>query len=135
MSQQIAQESQYHAIEWDREIDAVRFTWKEYEAGEAFQTSLTQLHNAIEEAGTDKYLVDTRAITAHDDEDKQWITETWIPRLIDSGVRSGVSVYPESAISEMDMDGIEDSVNAIDDRFTFRAFTDIVAAREWLEGR
>jgi hypothetical protein len=135
MAAELHDDSRYHTIEYEPGLEAVCFTWDDYDPGEPFRESLNALHEAIVDRGVEKYLVDTRKITAHDEADKAWIAETWIPNLIDDGVRAGASVYPESAIADMDMEGIEESVNAIDEGYTFKGFTDPDAARSWLADR
>jgi hypothetical protein len=132
MSAELYDDSTYHTIEIDEELGAALFTWDAYDSGEPFRNSLSRLREVLADRDMEKYLVDTRKITAHDEEDKAWIAETWIPRLVEEGVRAGASVYPESAIADMDMGGIEDSVNAIADGYTFKGFTDPDDARAWL---
>jgi len=132
MSTEVYEDERAHRIEWNQRIDAPEFTWTEYVTGEEFRSSLVSLHEAIAAEGADRYLVDTREITAHDDEDKRWIAETWIPDLVDDGVRYGAGIYPDSAIAEMDMEKIEDQVNQISEQFTFRAFRGRDEAVAWL---
>ncbi len=76
--------------------------------------------------------MNTEAVTAHDDGDRRWPAETWIPDLIGVGVRAGASVYPDSAIAGMDMQSIEEELSSIDERYEFRGFATAAAAREWL---
>jgi hypothetical protein len=132
MAAELHDEGEYHTIEIDEELGAALFTWEAYDSGEPFRNSLNRLHEVLAEHGMERYLVDTRKITAHDEADKAWIAETWIPKLVDDGVRAGASVYPESAVADMDMDEIERSVNAIADDYTFKGFTDPERARSWL---
>jgi hypothetical protein len=135
MSVETVDRSASHTIEWNPEVEALEFAWNQFAKDEQLRTSLDALHEAIATRGADRYLVDTREIQAHQQEDEQWIAETWIPRLIDDGVRYGASVYPESTISDMEMKGIEEEGNSIDDRYTFRAFQDRTRAIEWLGDR
>jgi hypothetical protein len=100
-------EGEYHTIEIDEELGAVLFTWEAYDSGEPFRNSLSRLHEVLAERDMERY-------------------------LIDDGVRAGASVDPESAVADMDMDEIENSVNAIADGYTFKGFTDPEEARSWL---
>jgi len=126
------EEEAHHTIEWDEANGVCLFTWTEYVTGEEFRASLNSLHEAIAERGVTKYLVDTRSITAHDDADKRWLAEEWIPRLVEDGVRYGAGVYPDSVIAEMDMEKIESQVNSVAEEYTFRTFGDPKEARDWL---
>lgn len=126
-----AQNAQY-AVEVDSDTEIPVFKWHSYVTGESFRAAGREWLEHFEEIGADRYIVNTKNIAAHRSEDKAWLVETWIPEIIERGARAGAGVYPDKTISEMDMSGIVDDLNAIDPRYTFQAFTTDSAALEWL---
>lgn len=132
MSVELLEDTEHHRIEWDDDVGAPVFTWKMHVTGDEFRASLNRLHETIVERGANKYLVDTQEIAAHDDADKRWLSETWIPRLVEDGVRYGAGVYPDSVVAEMDMEKIEAQVNQSAEDYTFKTFGDLDEALRWL---
>jgi|APHM01.1.fsa_nt_gi hypothetical protein len=108
------------------------FRWEEFVTGEPFRGAARDWEEYLAEHSETRYMVDTRTVSAHDDADKQWLAETWIPDLIEMGVRRGAGIYGESAISEMDMGRIEESLSLIDPGYEFRVFETTDEAAEWI---
>jgi hypothetical protein len=132
---EVIERNDIQTVEWDDEIDLPVFTWNEYAAGETFRENARRWAEVIEERGADKYLVNTEGVSAHDDADKRWLAEEWVPDLIDKGVRRGAGVYPDSAIASMEMEEVEEQLSALDPGFEFRAFASDEEAKEWLRGQ
>lgn len=108
------------------------FRWESYVTGEEFQESLREWQAYIEEYGVQRYIVNTENVMAHTEKDKSWLAETWIPELIEGGVRRGAGIYNDSAIAQMDMAGIEDSLSSIHSGYEFQVFGSELAAENWL---
>ncbi|NGM67569.1 hypothetical protein G6M89_00860 [Natronolimnobius sp. AArcel1] len=132
MATKTLEETDQHTIELDAELDIPIFTYNKYVSGEGLREIASQWEDVIESEGADKYVVNTQSITAHDAEDKQWLAETWIPNLIDHGVRYGAGVFGDSALASMDMEEIEGKLNAIDPSFEYRMFASESEALDWL---
>lgn len=129
---EVIERTDVQTIEWDDEIGVPVFTWNDYVAGETFRENARRWEAFIEERGADMYIVNTEGVTAHDDDDKRWLAETWVPDLIDKGVRRGAGVYPDSAIASMEMEEVEEQISSIDPDFEFRACASNEEAKEWL---
>ncbi|AEH37327.1 hypothetical protein [Halopiger xanaduensis] len=121
-----------YTIELDEEQGVPIFTYNAFVSGEELRDIARTWADFIASEDADQYVVNTESISAHDDADKRWLAETWIPDLIDHGVRHGAGVYADSAIASMDMEEIEGQLNAIDPDFEYRIFGSDDDALEWL---
>lgn len=131
----VIEETDVYTIEWDGKLDVPVFTWNEYSAGETFRETARKWETVMEERGVERYIVNTESVTAHEDEDKRWLAETWIPDLVDNGVRRGAGVYADSAIASMEMEEVEESLSAIHPDYEFRVFSSDEEAKAWLKGQ
>lgn len=129
----VIEETDVYTIEWDGELDVPVFTWNEYSAGETFRETARKWEAVMEERSVERYIVNTESVTAHEEEDKRWLAETWIPDLVDNGVRRGAGVYADSAIASMEMEEVEESLSAIHPDYEFRVFSSDEEAKAWLK--
>lgn len=132
MTATIVEQTEEYTIERDDRLGVPIFTYNEYLSGEQLRNVARRWEAVIEAAGVERYIVNTEEFMAHKEEDKQWLGETWLPNLIDHGVRAGAGVYADSAISSLDMGRIESTLNAIDPDFEYRTFGSEADAVEWL---
>lgn len=132
MSTETVERTDEYTVELDGEHGIPIFTYNTYVSGEDLREIARRWAEIAEEEGAEHYLVDTQEIAAHNDEDKRWLGETWVPDLIEQGIRAGAGVYADSVISEGDMGRIEEQLNSIDPRFEYRAFDSHSKAVEWL---
>lgn len=132
MSRTVLERSDDYTIERDDESGVVIFAYTQYVSGEQLREVLDEWAAVIEAADVDRYVVNAEAFMAHPEEDKRWIAETWVPRLIDQGVRLGAGVHADSAVARLDMEGIEQMVNELHSDFTYRTFETESDALAWL---
>lgn len=130
MSQQVRVDADTYTIEVDEEIPAIVFRWDEFTSGQAFRDGSNELLEFIRDHDYHKMIIDTSNIKAHDEEDKRWLQETWIPKLIEAGIEYNVSVHADSVISETEMETFVDQ--AQDLPFTYVLADAVDEAREWL---
>jgi hypothetical protein len=130
MSTAVLRDADAYTIEYDSELDAVAHTWEEFTSGQEFRDACEELLDCIEQRDTDKVLVDTSGIQAHDDEDQAWLQQDWIPRAIDAGMQYAGMVHSDSVISEMDMEEFMEMVADIP--YEPMMTDDIDEARSWL---
>ena len=135
MSRTVLERSDDYTIERDDESGVAIFTYTQYVSGEQLREVLDEWAAVIEATDVDRYVVNAEAFMAHPEEDKRWIAETWVPRLIDQGVRLGAGVHADSAVARLDMEEIERMVNEVDSDFTYRTFEAESDALEWLAER
>lgn len=120
----------HYTIEYDEEIDAVVHTWNMFASGETFREGANELLSVFENRDVSKMIVDTREVKAHDEADKQWLAEEWIPKMIDAGLEASVNLHRESVIAEMD---VEETVDPVEDEPFENMLTDDMAeARAWI---
>lgn len=131
----VIEDAEPYTIEWDEELEVPVFMWDEYTAGETFRECAREWEAVMQDRGVERYLVNTESVTAHDDADKRWLAETWIPDLIDIGVRRGAGVYADSAIANMEMEEVEESLSSIHPDYEFRVFPSESDAKDWLRGQ
>lgn len=132
MPAETIEDTDEYTVSLDDERGIPVFTYETFLSGEEFRAVANRWEEIVAEQGAERYVVNTQAITAHDDEDKQWLAETWIPKLIDHGVRAGAGVFADSVIANMDMEQIESQLNAIDPGFEYRIFGSEADALAWL---
>lgn len=128
----VLEDADVYTIEWDEGLDVPVFSWDEYAAGEKFRESARQWESVMEQRGVEKYMVNTEAVTAHEEADKRWLAETWVSDLVDIGVRRGAGVFADSAIASMDMEEVEESMSSAHPDYEFRVFPNTEEARAWL---
>ncbi|MFC4550467.1 MULTISPECIES: hypothetical protein [Halorussus] len=127
----VAQTSEY-TVEKDTEHGIPIFVYNEFASGEDLREIADRWAEVIEEEDAERYLVNTEEIAAHDDADKQWLADTWVPNLIDRGVRAGAGVYADSAIADMEMRRVEETLSSLDPDFEYRVFGTQSEALDWL---
>jgi len=133
MPVQIERETDAYTIEWDDEIPAVVHTWNEFVSGQAFRDGCAEILEVIEKHNATKMLVDTSGIQAHDQEDKEWLQNEWIPRTMDAGIEASVTVPQDSVIAKMDLENFMNEVEEYDYKSTM--VESVPEAREWLSNQ
>lgn len=127
--------SETSTILWDDDLEVPVFRWERFTQGEEFRSTARDWEEVIVENNATEYIVNTSEITAHDDDDKQWLAEVWVPDLIDHGVRKAAGVYGEAAISGMEMEKVEEKLSSIHPEYEFRVFPTEDEAKEWLRSQ
>lgn len=131
MQRELHEETDLYRLEYDPDIDAVLFTWKNFASGENFRRGAEAIYEYFSELDTKKVLVDTSGIKAHADEDGEWLLENWTPRMIDAGMEFNCVVYPESVIAQMDRESLEADLSQLDYNTLWTA--DMNEARNYLK--
>ncbi|WP_193570146.1 MULTISPECIES: hypothetical protein [Halorussus] len=132
MSTEVMEQTSEYTIEKDTEHGIPIFVYDEFASGENLREIANRWAEVIEEEGAKQYLVNTEEIAAHDDADKKWLADTWVPGLIDRGVRAGAGVYADSTIADMEMQRVEEMLSSIDPGFEYRVFGTQEEALDWL---
>ncbi|ADB59996.1 hypothetical protein Htur_1104 [Haloterrigena turkmenica DSM 5511] len=132
MTTEIVERTDDYTVELESELGIPVFTYERFVTGEELREAALRWAEIIEAEDIDRYVVNTAAFMAHRDEDKQWLAETWIPKLLDLGVRAGAGVHSDSAVSSLEMGRVETKLNEIDPEFEYRTFTSDADALEWI---
>lgn len=135
MSTEVLGETNDWAIEYDDEIGAVVHRWKNHTTGDRFREGCENTLAIIQNRGAEKLLIDSRAITALKQKDIGWMFSDWVPRSIDAGVETTATVYPESTIAKMNIDGMKEEMEDLDEVGEALMTTEIAEARSWLAKR
>jgi len=130
MPKQVAADEENYTVEIDHDIDAIIHTWDQFAAGQEFRDGANHLLEIIREADKSKLLVDSSGIKAHDEADKEWLQEEWIPKIIDAGIEDSASVTADSVIAEMEMEEFVDQTEDLP--YTYVLAGDMAEAREWI---
>lgn len=77
-------------------------------------------------------IVDTSGITAHQDEDEEWLINEWIPKVVDAGVEYAATVHKDSVIAKMDMESFHDQIDDSRPGYTAMITGSMEEAREWI---
>lgn len=132
METKVVEQTDDYTIELDAELGVPIFTYNRFLSGEELREVALRWAEVIEIVEVERYVVNTEEFMAHRDEDKYWLADTWLPKLIDLGVRAGAGVYSDSAIANLDMGRIETKLNEIDPGFEYRTFGSEADALAWL---
>lgn len=130
MASEVIVDDDKHTIEADDEIDALIHTWTGFSAGQEFRDRCNELLEVIEARDESKLLIDTSGIKAHDEADKQWLQEEWIPKEIEAGIEYSVSVTTDSVISQTEMEEFVDQTSDLP--LTYVMASNRSEAREWI---
>ncbi|WP_126663093.1 hypothetical protein [Haloterrigena salifodinae] len=132
MTTKVVERTDDYTVELEPELGIPVFTYNRFVTGEELREAALRWAEVIEAEGADRYVVNTAEFMAHKDEDKEWLGETWIPKLLDLGVRVGAGVHADSAVASLEKRRIETALNEIDPRFKYRTFTSDADALAWL---
>lgn len=135
MTTTVVERTDDYTVELETELGIPIFTYDRFVTGEELREAALRWAEVIESEGVDRYVVNTESFMAHRDEDKQWLADTWIPKLLDLGVRAGAGVHSDSAVSTLEMGRVETKLNEIDPGFEYRTFTSDEDALAWLAER
>lgn len=130
MSVEVYEEAEHYRIEWDSDLQAVVHFWTDFCTGQDFKDGSNALLEFIRSKDASKMIVDTSGIQAHDEEDKRWLQEVWVPKVADAGVDHSVVVHPDSVISQMEMEDFAQELDGIG--LTQYNTSDMEEARRWL---
>jgi len=130
MAREVLIDEDKHTVEADDDIDALIHTWSGFSSGEEFRETCNDLLDVIRERDENKLIVDTSGIKAHDEADKQWLQEEWIPKEIEAGIEYSVSVTADSVISQTEMEEFVDQTSDLP--LTYVLAGDMDEAREWI---
>lgn len=131
MPREVYADTENYTIEYDDDIDAIVHTWTAFAAGEAFREGSNELLDFVRKRDASNMIVDTSGIQAHDEADKKWLQEEFIPQIVDAGIEYSVTVHKDSVVSEMEM---EEFVDMTDDDIPMTNVVtgDMAEAREWV---
>lgn len=133
MPRDVHADTDHYTIEYDDELDAVIHTWTEFSSGQRYRDGANAVLEFVEDRGASKLIVDTSNVQAHQDEDKRWLREQWIPRLMDAGVTHSATVHADTVIAEMEMDELSEDAGEVDGAEQIMT-ADMDEAREWIAG-
>lgn len=133
MATELETETDFYRIEWDDEIDTVIFTWTDFATGDRFKEGANALLEAFERRDSSKVINDTSGIQAHNEEDKRWLQEEWIPKILDAGMEYNVIVHKESVISEMDIEAFSEQLEKLP--YEHHMTDSMDDAREWMASK
>lgn len=133
MSTSILEAGEAYRMEWDESIGAVVYEWTEFASGEEFRAGANTILEYFRANDVSKLIVDTSGISAHDDDDQDWLEDEWTPAMIDAGMEYNCVVFPESAIAQMDRGRMEER---LEDLPYEALWTDSMEeARRWMQER
>lgn len=132
MARETIEETDVYTIQWDDDVGALVHKWDKYAAGDAFRQGCEALLDVVENRNASKLLIDSREISAVNDDDQQWMFEDWVPRTAEAGIEHTATVYQQSTIAEMNMKRIAETVEEFDDLGESHMTSDVTEAREWL---
>lgn len=123
---------EFATVEYDAEVDTVYTKMTGFARGEEFRSYMEAVIDAVDDTGTNCILADTREQPTLDQEDQDWVIETWGPRAVEHGADCMALIAPEQVVAKMTVDTV---VEESDDELTRRWFETIDEAEEWLASK
>lgn len=117
-------------IFWDDVIEAVVIRWSSFAQKEDFRVALDKVIELAVIKKAKKALADNSHIVVSP-EDAQWMTEDWLPRLLDAGIQYAATVNPDKTITNL---GMRNEIDQEISRLSLHEFEDIHNAVGWLSG-
>lgn len=114
-------------IFWDDVIEAVVIRWNSYAQGEDFREPLNKMIELAVLKKARKALSDNSHIMVSG-ADAKWLSEDWLPRLLDAGIEYTATVSPEHTIANMSEHAAAGKASNHHD------FEDVHNAVGWLSG-
>jgi hypothetical protein len=117
---------------WDEEISTAVLQWRSLATGENYRTVYEKLLELIKEKNATRTLVDTRLLRKSNPQDSAWLTQDWMPRLLQTSITLNLVVIPTSEYAQKSVEeiiiksGTETSADTI-------YFDDVDKARDWLK--
>lgn len=126
----IAKSTELYSMEMDPELDAILFRWRKFASGQEYREGMNELLEYVRSKNVSKLIADTSGIKAHQEEDQEWVEETWVPKATDAGLQYCAAVRQDSVIAELDM---EDFITRLDEHdYVLKMTSSVEEAREWI---
>src|SRR5689334_11451171 len=104
-------EKRHVRIHWDDSLAAVWAEWLSFVESDEFRAALNAGTKLVEEKRAKRWLADTRNLGPVSQEDQEWTTVDWFPRVIRAGVRSMAFVVPRKVVAQL---AVQRVMNKID---------------------
>lgn len=117
-------------IFWDDVIDAVVIRWNSYAQQEDFRVPLNKLIELAVIRKAKKVLSDNSHILVSE-EDAKWLSDDWLPRLLDAGIEYAATVSPDKPSLPI---GMEVAAGKETSKLRYHEFVDVHNAVGWLSG-
>ncbi len=82
----------YLSIRWEGKASRMVVEWKAWATSDEFRAAYDTIIAAIRENRATRLLIDLRKTRVLAEEDQKWLAEDWVPRSVQAGLRSAVSV-------------------------------------------
>ncbi|MBP1960879.1 hypothetical protein [Paenibacillus aceris] len=117
-------------IFWDDVIEAVVIRWNSLAQEEDFRVPLNKLIELAVIKKAKKALLD-KSPSLVLAEDAKWLSEEWLPKLLNAGIQYTATVTPENTMANIDMRA---AVGKDTTKLRYHDFEDIHNAVGWLSG-
>jgi hypothetical protein len=117
------------SIAFDESIPAITVTWKRYATSTQLRFIHEYLLTLLQWHGASKILGDDTALATIHPDDREWISETWLPRAIACGLKAAVSKKPASMHGQFAVAAVQSELKGI----AIDAFDGMADARQWLQ--
>lgn len=117
-------------IFWDDVIEAVVIRWNSFAQNEDFRVPLEKMIELAVIKKAKKALSDNSHILLSA-EDAKWLSEDWLPRLLNAGIQYTATVAPDKTITNI---SVRKSIGKDTTKWHHHDFEDIHNAVGWLSG-
>jgi hypothetical protein len=121
----------YVRILWETGGPWMAIEWKAWANSTEYRAAHELLLGAIRERHTPRLLIDASNARVVSLEDQQWLTATWIPRVVAAGRRWTAVVMPTSALVKTIVENI-DKRPSTNSMVEVKYFDRIADAKTWL---
>jgi hypothetical protein len=118
------------AVSWDSGIPGVVMIWNGYANSGEFRAANESILDMVSTNRAAKLLGDVTRFKLIAGNDQTWLNESWIPRVIESGLRYVALVSPTYYFNQVAVDNVSGRVDK--SRLAVQQFSDWQQARSWL---
>lgn len=117
------------SVQADRESHCVYAEWRGFANSSEFRASTMRILEAIQSIGAAALVSDNRRLEGVTEQDQLWLRDTWIPLVVNSGLRRIAVVVPGRGLGKIASEQIlaQEGMKA----FSTRTFTTVSEAMEW----
>ncbi len=131
MDDQIYLDERYLSIRWRSVPQILYAECKGYATSAEFRAALLKRVQAIREHHVVGYVSDARKAKVFVTEDRQWVSEVWLPQVVKAGLKRMAMVTADQGLGKAI---IEDVAKEIDNHgLSMRKFNSVAAATVWAQ--
>lgn len=131
MEKLLAYDKKHCQISYLEDAQCIYLKWMGFASFEPFKEACDFALELMIRQKTSKMIADNRLAEVLPMESENWMTQHWFPKAFEAGYRTSAVIISQDIFNEL---AVKDIVNQMDqEKFTVKYFTDLEAAKAWLQ--